>query len=156
MATIPNAMLICASSPYAKRGALYDAFKRYWARDAAPLVWKAATREMNQTVPQAFIDRAFEKDSASASAEYGADFRNDIESFIAREAVEACVTPGVRERAPLSSLRYFAFVDPSGGSADSFTLAIGHKEKKIAILDAVREIKRRSAPSRASRILPSC
>ena len=47
----------------------------------------------------------------------------------------------MRERAPLSGLRYVAFVDPSGGSADSFTLAIGHEEKKVAILDAVREIK---------------
>lgn len=141
MATIPNAMLICASSPYAKRGALYDAFRRYFGKDGMPLVWKAATREMNPTVSQSFVDRAYEKDASSASAEYGADFRNDIESFIAREAVEACVSVGVRERAPLSGLRYVAFVDPSGGSADSFTLAVGHEEKKVAILDAVREIK---------------
>jgi hypothetical protein len=32
MATIPNAMLLCASSPYAKRGALHDAHKRYYAK----------------------------------------------------------------------------------------------------------------------------
>jgi hypothetical protein len=41
MATIPNAMLLCASSPYAQRGALHDAFKRYFGNDDAPaLVWK--------------------------------------------------------------------------------------------------------------------
>jgi phage terminase large subunit-like protein len=30
MATIPNAMLLAASSPYAQRGALFDAFKRHY------------------------------------------------------------------------------------------------------------------------------
>jgi hypothetical protein len=33
MATIPNAMLLCASSPYAQRGALFDAFKRHFGQD---------------------------------------------------------------------------------------------------------------------------
>ena len=30
MATIPNSLLICASSPHARRGALYDAYQRWW------------------------------------------------------------------------------------------------------------------------------
>jgi hypothetical protein len=141
MATIPNAMLLCMSSPYARKGALWDAYKRYFAKDGEPLVWKAATREMNPTISQAIIDRAYERDPASASAEYGADFRSDIESFVAREAVEACTSPGLFERAPVPLTQYFGFVDPSGGSADSFTLAIGHLEGKVAILDAVRETK---------------
>ena len=37
--------------------------------------------------------------------------------------------------------RYFGFVDPSGGSVDSFTLAIGHRSGVITVLDAVREVK---------------
>ena len=36
---------------------------------------------------------------------------------------------------------YSAFVDPSGGSADSFTLAIGHREDDTVVVDAVRERK---------------
>lgn len=140
MSTIPGSMLLCASSPYARRGALWDAFRRWYAKDAAEvLVWKAATRTMNPTVPQSIIDRAAERDQASAAAEYGAEFRADIESFVSRDAVEAVISPGVFERAPLTGTRYMAFVDPSGGSADSMTLAIGHKEGGIAILDVVRE-----------------
>lgn len=141
MSTIPNAMMLCMSSPYAKRGALWDAFRRYFGKDGQPLVWKAATREMNPTVSQSVVDRAYERDPASASAEYGADFRNDIESFVSREAVEACVTVGTRERAPVLGQTYFAFVDPSGGSSDSMTLAIAHVEKNVAMLDVVREVK---------------
>jgi hypothetical protein len=142
MSTIPSAMLLCASSPYARRGALWDAYRRYFGKDdSALLVWKAATRTMNPTVPQALIDRAMERDQASAAAEYGAEFRSDIEGFVSREAVEAVISPGVYERAPLSNTRYIAFVDPSGGSADSMTLAIGHKEGQVALLDAIRERK---------------
>jgi hypothetical protein len=145
-ATIPGAMMLCASSPYARRGALYDAHKRYFGKDDAPtLVWKAPTRTMNPSVPQRVIDAAMERDPARASAEYLAEFRNDIESFLTREAVEACISPGTLERAPLSNFTYRAFVDPSGGSSDSMTLAIGHLEKRdgknVAVLDAIRERK---------------
>jgi hypothetical protein len=34
---------------------------------------------------------------------------------------------------------YLAFVDPSGGSADSMTLAIAHRDDDRGVLDAVRE-----------------
>lgn len=140
MATVPGAMLLCASSPYARRGALWDAHRRHFGRDADPvLVWQAATREMNPTVPQRLIDQATERDAASAAAEYGAQFRTDIESFVNRDAVEACVSMDVRERAPMLDVSYWAFVDPSGGSADSMTLAIAHKEDDVAVLDATRE-----------------
>ncbi|MDO9411981.1 MAG: hypothetical protein Q7T81_05330 [Pseudolabrys sp.] len=142
MATIPNAMLLCASSPYARRGALWTAHRKHYGKDHDPvLVWQASTRDMNPSVPQSVIDEAFERDPSSAAAEYGAQFRSDIEALIAREAVEACVTPGMLERPRMAGVKYVAFVDPSGGSADSMTLAIAHAEKDVAILDAVRERK---------------
>jgi hypothetical protein len=76
-----------------------------------------------------------------SAAEIGAQFRSDIAAFISRDAIEACVSAGVLERAPLSDARYFGFVDPSGGSADSFTLAISHCEENVAVLDAIREVR---------------
>jgi hypothetical protein len=51
-----------------------------------------------------------------------AEFRRDIEAFIAREVVDAAVVPGRRELAPVAGSHYAAFLDPSGGSADSMTL----------------------------------
>jgi hypothetical protein len=44
-------------------------------------------------------------------------------------------------RLPSERLHYLAFCDPSGGSADSFTLAIAHKEGERVVIDAVRETK---------------
>ena len=42
-----------------------------------------------------------EEDPEAASAEYGAEFRGDLEIFITRDAIEACVAAGVTVRAPL-------------------------------------------------------
>jgi hypothetical protein len=139
MASIPGSMLICASSPYARRGALYEAHKRHWGKDGDPLVWKATTREMNPTIPQTVIDRAMARDASSASAEYLAEFRRDIEAFMTLEVIQACVSEGITERPPEAGIQYRAFVDPSGGSSDSMTLAIGHTEGETAVLDALRE-----------------
>jgi hypothetical protein len=142
MATIPNSMLLCASSPYARRGALWDAWRRHFGNSHDPvLVWQAPTRVMNPTVPQRLIDQATEQDPVSAAAEWLAQFRSDVESFISREAVEACIAPGVLERLYVNSLVYRAFVDPSGGSSDSMTLAVAHREDDVIVIDAVRERK---------------
>lgn len=142
MATIPTAMLLCASSPYARRGALWDAYRRHFAKEDDPvLVWQAATRDMNPTVPQPFIDDAYDADPVSASAEYLAVFRNDISGYVDREVVDACIARGVFERPPKQALKYFAFTDPSGGSNDSFTLAIAHRDADSLILDSTREVK---------------
>jgi hypothetical protein len=140
MGTIPDAVLLCASSPYARRGALWEAFRRYHGDDKAKvLVWQASTHAMNPTMSQRTIDEAMERDPAAAAAEYLAEFRTDVESYISLDAVKACVTAGVRERPPRREWKYVAFVDPSGGSADSMILAIAHKEGSTAILDLVRE-----------------
>jgi hypothetical protein len=121
---------------------LWESFKRYYGVDDSNVwVWRAPTLVMNPSVPQRIIDDAFEADPASAAAEYDAQFRSDVETFVAREAVEACVSLGVRERPPLADMDYAAFVDPSGGSADSMTLAIGHREGDAMIVDAIRERK---------------
>lgn len=144
LATIPGSMLLCASSPYARRGILWNAHRKHFGKAGSILVWQAPTRTMNPSVPQSFIDEAYEDDPISAAAEYGAEFRSDIEAFINREHVEACIESGVHERPYVRGMTYTAFVDCSGGSGtDSFTLAIGHKEKGTegAILDAIRERK---------------
>jgi hypothetical protein len=77
-------MLIVASSPYAKRGALYDAYKRFYAKDdeQSVLVWRAPTRTMNPALPQRIVDEAYRRDPASAAAEYGAQWRSDIAAFL--------------------------------------------------------------------------
>ena len=81
---------------------------------------------MNPSVPQSFIDNHMAADPARAAAEYLAQFRTDLEAFVAREAVEAYTSWGVFERAPRSDVSYLGFIDAAGGSGtDSMALCIG-------------------------------
>jgi hypothetical protein len=141
MATIPNAMLLCASSPYARKGALWDAYRKHFGRDDdSVLVWQAETRQMNASVPQSYIDQHLSVDPQRAAAEYLAQFRTDIEAFVPRETIEAAIIPGRREVLPMNGVDYIACVDPSGGTADPMTLAIAHRDcDGRAVLDAERE-----------------
>lgn len=139
MLTIPNSMLLVASSPYARKGELWRAYKDYYGKDSSTLVWKATTREMNPLVPQEEIDADLAKDPARYSAEYLAEFRSDIQALVSREVVEACVALNVYERPYDRRHRYTAFVDPSGGSSDSMSLAIAHRQGEDAVLDVLRE-----------------
>src|SRR5207244_679876 len=88
---------------------------------------------------------AFERDPTWAMSEYGRDghvqFRSDVEALLSREAVAAVVVPGRRELPPSQAARYCGFCDPSGGSQDSMTLAIAHREGEVAVLDCLREIR---------------
>jgi hypothetical protein len=146
MATIPGAMLLAASSPYARRGVLYEAFKKHYAEDKAPaLVWRADTLTMNPTIRQSVIAAAYERDPQSAASEYGqhgiVDFRSDIQGYITPEVLDSIVVPGRHELPPLPGMHYIAFTDAAGGSGqDSFTLAVGHRDEAgRAILDLLRE-----------------
>ena len=87
--------------------------------------WLTA-RPGHSSVPQRVVDRALEKDRARATAEYLAQFRTDVEGFVAVEIVEAC-TGDYREMLAAANNFYRAFTDPSGGSDHSFALAISHK-----------------------------
>ena len=152
MASMPGSGRICASSPYARRGALWENYRKYYGVAGAPcLVWSASTRTMNPTIKQSVVDQAYERDPSSAMAEYGGQFRNDIDAFITREAIEGVTIPGRRELLPVSGVFYVAFCDPSGGSADSMTLAICHREKDVAVLDCVREAKPPFSPEAVTR-----
>lgn len=135
MATL-GGKLIALSSPYSKRGELWNAYRRYYGKDGSDvLVAQAASRDMNPKLSQTFIDREMARDPASASAEYMAQFRSDIASFISRDVIA-----DLTRNDPLTiphdwSRRYVAFVDPAGGGKDEFTLAIGHRDGNRMIVD---------------------
>jgi hypothetical protein len=137
------------SSPYARRGEVYNTHRQHFGEKGDPriLVAQGASRDFNPSLPQEVVDRAFARDPAAAAAEYGGLFRSDVENFISREVVEAAVVPGRHELPPVDGIEYYAFVDPSGGSSDSMTLAIAHNKDGRVILDAVRERKPPFSPA---------
>jgi hypothetical protein len=141
MSTIPGAMLILISSPYARRGELYRAFKDCYGRPgASTFCWKAPTRTMNPTVSAELVARALTEDPSRAEAEYLGEFRRDIESYVSRDVVEACVVSGRYELPPSMKVRHTAFVDVASGTsaaADDFAGAIGHVEGNRFVVDLI-------------------
>ncbi len=147
LASIPGSVMLLASSPYGKKGVLYNSYRRYYGKDDAPvLVWKADTASMNPKLNPAIIAREYEEDPEAAQAEYGAEFRDDLADFISREAIDAITCWGRHELPPVPGVSYAAFCDPSGGSSDAMTLAVAHLEGDVGVLDAVLEIRAPFSP----------
>ncbi len=140
LATIPESLLIGISSPYSRTGVLYDAWKASFGQPGKSLIWKAPTLTMNPTIDRGEIERAFAEDPLAAKSEWDAEWRSDISAFISSEVIETCIIPGRHELPRITEAQYHAFIDPSGGRQDSFTLAICHLEKSGKIvLDVLRE-----------------
>lgn len=131
--------LIALSSPYARRGVLWENYRKHFGQPSERvLVAQAPSLDMNPTLPNHVVEEAMQDDPAAAAAEYGAQFRTDVESFVSIEVVDACTRTSHAQLPYDSNHRYYGFVDPSGGSADKFTLGIAHNDKggKI-IIDAL-------------------
>jgi len=141
MATIPGSLLLGLSTPYARSGILYESYRKHFGQDNSDvLIWKAPTVVMNPTISKKIIERAMEDDYSAGRAEWEADFREDLETFLPSNIIEDAVIPG-RFMLPYVGYSYKAFTDPSGGRNDSFTLAIAHKEDNTGryVLDVLEE-----------------
>ena len=144
LGNVEDSLLLGISTGYSRSGPLWESYRdKYGQNDKEILVWKAGTLDMNPTYNKKTIDKALKEDFSAAQAEYLGGFREDLETFLPTEVIEAAI---VRNRWELPKIEetesyYHAFTDPSGGRADSFTLAIAHKDEdegKI-ILDRLEE-----------------
>lgn len=166
MLTIKGAMLVMLSSPYAKRGELYESHRNNYGNDedVRSLVWQADTlsmRPMDDLDVLNEIRTEYSDDPDSANAEFGALFRTDIESIFSKSAIDAVSVGGRVEQAFNARHAYRCFVDPSGGSADSYVAAIAHDEyrtiagdakpRRISVLDKVVEWKPKFDPEQVSK-----
>ncbi len=141
--------LACISSPYAMKGLTYKWYKKYFANDEGKvLVWNCSSKVMNPLLAQSIIDAAYAEDLQSAKSEYGGEFRQDIEIWLPRQAIELVVHKGRKELLPQHSIRYFAFADVSGGRAEGAGLAIAHKVERKVIIDFARRYKAPHSPVR--------
>lgn len=135
-------ILIGISSPYSKKGLLYDKWRQHFGTDSDCLVIQGETRQFNPTIDQRVIDDAIADDPEGARSEWLGQFRDDISGFISRELVEDATRTSPLEIPYDRHLRskYRAFVDPAGGGKDEFCIAIGHFDRKAqqAVVDVVR------------------
>lgn len=133
--------LIALSSPYAKRGELWNAYSRHFGKGGPVLVAQAPSRTMNPDLPARVVQQAYERDAASARAEYGGQFRDDVAAFLPREVVDQALRASPLELPWSRKARYHGFVDPAGGGQDEYAMAIGHREGERLVVDLLRARK---------------
>ena len=111
-------------------GVLWEDYKRYWGKPPDDvLVWHAPTSLMNPTLGPAELESDRRKNPLVARRELDAEFIAAVEgAFLDQDRILACARADAAALAPESRWRYVAHVDPSGGGADEFALAIGHSE----------------------------
>jgi hypothetical protein len=129
MLGFPSPRLVKVSTPYMKGGVLFEDFKTAWGQ-AHPdlLVWRASSEVMNPSLRPDRLARMKRLDPSRFAREYEAEFADDLETFLPPSWVEDAIVAGRHELAPREGITYHAAVDPSGGGADAFTLAITHTE----------------------------
>jgi hypothetical protein len=139
---IAGSMSILISTAHRRTGLLYDRFQNFYGKDNDDtLVVLGTAQQFNPTLDAAKIAAKIAEDPQEANAEYNSIWRDDLAGFIDRKVIEAAVDRGVAVRPPQTDIRYYAFVDNSGGRSDSFVLAIAHyeHERGIVVLDLVKE-----------------
>jgi hypothetical protein len=136
--------LVKISTPYMRGGVLYDDFKRAFGHDDPDLlVWKASSLVMNPiTISADRREKARRLDPTRFAREYEAEFADDVDAFLPAAWIDQAVTPGRHELPPRGDIRYVAAVDPSGGGADAFTLAIVHAEGKESDRRIIQDVMR--------------
>jgi hypothetical protein len=147
MAMCPDGgLLMLGSSVHRKVGYMYRQYKKLHGNDdSEDVCWFAPSVTMNPQLPEHVVDKALAEDSPKARAEYLNVWREDVSDFIPADLIESGTDFGVRERAPQSGIKYFAYCDASSGLGNSFALAIAHRGSPH-MLDVVREVRPRFVP----------
>jgi hypothetical protein len=135
-----DGILIGISTPYRKLGLLWQKHRDHYGHDDdAVLVVQGPTTVFNPTLAPAVIAAQRAADPTAAVAEWDAQFRDDLASFLEDAAIEAAVEHGrPAELPPRKGVVYYAFTDMSGGGHDASTLCIVHREGDRVIADVMR------------------
>jgi Terminase large subunit, T4likevirus-type, N-terminal len=133
-------MLIGISSPYRRIGLLATKHRDHFGQDDPDvMVVQSPTALLNPTIDLGIIEKASQDDAEAAESEWLGNFRNDLSSFLDDAVIDSAIEHGrPHELPPRQGLKYFCFVDPSGGRHDAFCCAVAHREGDRVIIDLVR------------------
>lgn len=151
MMTIKNSLTLGISTPFARQGLLWEKFDKNFGKPGPVLVWRAPTWTMNLMTNREELEAENLETMGEAEfgAEFGAKFREDIESYLPMEIYERAVDAGITMRPEKEGVEYVAFCDPSEGlrkGGDPMTAAIAHAEEdedgqSTGVLDVLLEFR---------------
>lgn len=130
-------LLIGISSPYSKKGLLYNKWKRHYGQDSDVLVVQGSTQQFNPTINASVIEEALQEDPEGARSEWLGQWREDISDFISKATLESCTRSKYESLPAMPGVQYMGAVDVAGGGSDEFTAAIAHLEDEKVVIDCV-------------------
>jgi hypothetical protein len=135
-----NGMLIGISTPYRKLGLLHQKHRDHFGVDGDDvLVVQGASKTFHPVLDDTVVAAQRAADPTAALAEWDAEFRADIGAYLEDDVLDAAVEHGrPLELQPVAGVVYQAFTDANAGGADSYTIAIGHREGDTCVVDVVR------------------
>jgi hypothetical protein len=144
LATTPGSLIAVISSVYDAGGPAYEMFRQWGEEIPGQLIVKGTTRDFNPTISQDFIDREYQLDAVSASAEYGSQPRTDCTRLFDAVLLDSATRSSPREL-PCRKMgdtgtmfQYHAGLDVSGGRGDAAAVAVAHRDRERIVIDAVR------------------
>lgn len=131
------------SSPGRKRGLVWEYYEKYWGvENDEVLCLKAASRDMNPTLSQAFIDKELlARGEAYVRREFYAEFTDAIESAYSEQSISRCanlIIPSSPETTERFGLMDPAALSPGSTNSDEFTAGVGHVSGGIAVFDETK------------------
>jgi len=135
MITFPTSKLIKITTPHAKRGIVWNEYRR--RAELNYPVWQLPTMEMNPTFSLELLEQERDRSLEKFKREFLAEFTDNVVSWIEPEVLDACIVQGRKELPHVSNGTYAAAVDPAFKQSD-FGLAIAHRTSEgLIVLDHV-------------------
>lgn len=126
------------TSAYFATGLVPDLVAKNQGDDAAMLIWRASSPEMNPTIDVAYLARLRESDPEAYESEILSEFRSGLAVLFDDDALRQCVDVGTHERPRIPGVAYTGGVDLSGGRRDRAALAFAHRVGDVSVLDLLR------------------
>jgi len=136
--------LIKISTPYMRRGEIFQDFKEYWGKpNDDVLVFQGSTELFNPAFyerKKKQLERLKKRKPLTFETEHLAYFRSDLSNMYDSIVIDNAINFDRPLELPyIEDFEYKSFVDVAGGGGrDSYALAIGHLEGERIVIDVVR------------------
>lgn len=130
--------ILLISSPYKKQGLFWDMYRN--GKNGKHQTIQAVNYpswEVNPTLSKEFLKQEKARDPELFDVEYGANFFNNLNSYLHSDMVERCVNydRDLLSYNPKYEGAYFCSIDPSLGLRDNYATVIAHFEGEKLVVD---------------------